>query len=47
MPILVDGRTLVEKDLPDEEVEAVLEVVVVAEADVVEVCPTAIHGIMS
>jgi hypothetical protein len=37
MPIPVDGRTLVEKDLPDEEVEVVLEVVVVAEADVVEV----------
>jgi hypothetical protein len=47
MPILVDGRTLVEKDLPDEEVEVVPEVDVVAEADVVEVCPTAIHGIMS
>jgi hypothetical protein len=47
MPILVDGRTLVEKDSPVEEVEAVLEVVVVAEADVVEVSPTAMQGIMS
>jgi len=40
MPIPVDGRTLVEKDLPDEEVEVVPEVDVVAEADVVEVGPT-------
>jgi hypothetical protein len=47
MPILVDGRTLVEKDSPDEEVEVVPEVDVAAEADVVEVGPTAIHGIMS
>lgn len=36
-----------EKDSPVEEVEVVPEVDVVAEADVVEVCPTAIHGIMS
>ena len=40
MPILVDGRTLVEKDSLDEEAEVVPEVAVVAEADVVEVSPT-------
>ena len=45
MPILVDGRTLVEKDLPDEEVEVVPEVVVVAEADVVEVRPVAMDDV--
>jgi hypothetical protein len=46
MPIPVDGRTLVEKDLPDEEVEVVLEGAVVAEADVVGVRPTAMNNVI-
>jgi hypothetical protein len=47
MPIPADGRTRLEKDSPDEEVEVVLEVDVVAEADEVEVSHTTLHDCRS